>query len=325
MNTQTATEPMFQDSRLILSAGTIIKPTFIERVKAAQQAGFDAISLFPQQYLAARRKEKLSIENMREILSEHKVALDEVDPLLDWFSPQATVSETLMMEMAEGLGARSVNVAAAFVSDMPFAEIVDSFSRVCERAAQFGLRADLEFLPWTQVSNLTTTLKLLDEVDQPNAGVMFDFWHFFNSGEDMSVLRNLTPQQAARITSLQLNDVPHSISDLSRGQNWLYIKDMFQNAIDSVRVLGLDSFLNVAIKAKYPHPAAQKMMKGALASRLFPGQGAKPVAEVLSILSEKGVRPAIGVEVFNLEHYSLSAAEVARLAMESYQRALKPN
>jgi len=319
MNANPSGESIFPDSRLILSAGTIPRATFSQRVKAAQQAGFDAISLFPQQYLAARRKEKLSIKDMQDILAGHEIALDEVDPLLDWFSPEATPSESLMVEMAQALGARSVNVASAFVSDRPFDELAACFARVCERLAQYGLRADLEFLPWTQVNNLTSALTLLDEADQPNAGVMFDCWHFFNSGESMHVLHNLTAQQAARITSLQLNDAPQSTRSLSRGQNWLYIKDMFQNVADSIRVLGLNAFLNVAIKAQYPHPGAQKMMKEALCSRLFPGQGVKPVSQILAILNDKGVRPAIGVEVFSLENYSLSAEEVAREAMQGYQ------
>jgi sugar phosphate isomerase/epimerase len=310
---------MFQDSRLILSAGTVVKATFVERVCAAEQAGFDAISLFPQQYLAATRRENLSIANMQDILAEHEVDLDEVDPLLDWFGSDATRSESLMMEMAEALGARSVNVAAAFVSDRSFQELVDCFGRVCERVARFGLRADLEFLPWTGLGTLTSALELLEAVDQPNAGVMLDLWHFFNSGEDLEVLRRLTPEQAARITSLQLNDIPGSIGDLSRGQKWEYIKDMCQNAIDIIRVLGMDAFLNVAIKAKYPHPAAQRMMKDALCSRHFPAEGAMPVAEVLAILSERGVAPVIGVEVFNLDHYSLTAADIARRAMRSYE------
>ena len=319
MSTTATNDLMFQGSRLILSAGTITKASFAERVKAAQHAGFDAISLFPQQYLAARRKEKLSIGDMQEILVEHDIAVDEVDPLLDWFSPGATPSESLMVEMAQALDARSMNVASAFVSDRPFDELVTCFGSLCERLAQHGLRADIEFLPWTQVSDLTSALQLLDKVDQPNAGVMFDCWHFFNSGESMEVLHNLTPQQAARITSLQLNDAPRSIDGLSRRQNWLYIKDMFQNAADSIRVLGLDAFLNVAIKAKYSHPTAQKMMKDALCSRLFPGQGVSPVAEILSLLEAKGVRPAIGVEVFNLENYSLPAEKLAQKAMQGYQ------
>ena len=317
MNTSTASNSLFPDSRLILSAGTLIKASFTERVAAAQGAGFDAISLFPQQYLAARHKEKLSIGDMQEILAEHNMAVDEVDPLLDWFSPGATPSESLMVEIAQALRARSINVASAFVSDRPFDELVARFSDLCQRLAPLGLRADLEFLPWTQVSNLTSALQLLDTVDQPNAGVMFDCWHFFNSGGDMQSLRDLTPQQAARITSVQLNDLPPSLDELNRRQNWLYIKDMLQNAVDSVRVLGLEAFLNVALKAKYSHPAAQKMMRDALCSRLFPGQGVSPVGEVLSILDAKEVRPTIGVEVFNLENYSLSPEKLAQMAMQS--------
>lgn len=319
MDTQAIGEPLFKDSRLILSAGTLAKATFVERVRAAKQAGFDAISLFPQQYLATARQENVSVEKMREILAEHEVDLDEVDPLLDWFGRDATRSELLMMEMAEALGARSINVAAAFVSERSFQEIVDYYGRVCERVSRFALRADLEFLPWTGVGSLTTALEVLEAVNQPNAGVMFDLWHFFNSGENLEVLRKLSPQQAARITSLQLNDVPDLIGGLGLRQNWQYTKDMVQNVIDSVRVLGMDAFLNSAIKAKYPHPAAQRMMKDALCSRRFAGQGDKPVTEVLAILSERGVTPAIGVEVFNLQNYALPAAEIARKAMVSYE------
>lgn len=318
MKEQAAGERLFAKCRLILSAGTLPRATFTERVEAAKIAGFDAISLFPQQFLAARRLERLSIENMRDILAEHEVALDEVDPLLDWFAPAATPSETLMMEMAEGLGARSINVAAAFVSDRSREEIVDCFGRTCERLAQRGLRADLEFLPWTSLNSLSTALEIIAAVDQPNAGVMLDLWHFFNSGEDLEVLRNLTPDQAKRITSLQLNDVPRAIDKLSIGQHWLYVKDMLGNMTDGVRVMGLEAFLKVALKAKYPHPDAQKMMKDALCSRQFPGAGFMPVTESLAILADKGLQPAIGIEVFNLDNYSLSPAAVARKAMASY-------
>lgn len=319
MNAQPISDHLFSNSRLILSAGTLTNTTFVERVSAAQEAGFNAISMFPQQYLGARRREHLSISDMQGILVGHEVALEEVDPLLDWFGSDATPSETLMMEMAEALGARSINVAAAFVSDRPFQALVDCYGRLCERVAQHGLRANLEFLPWTAVDSLTSALEIVDAVAQPNAGVMLDFWHFFHSGEDLDVLRQLTPLHAAHITGLQLNDVPESIDDFSRAQSWVYTKDMFQNTIDSIRVMGMDAFLKVAIKAKYPHPAANKMMKDAQCSRLFPGEGVMPVAEVLAILSEKGVAPAIGIEVFNLEHNALKPAAIAMSAMKAYE------
>ena len=316
---------MFENSRLILSAGTIPKASFVERVTAAKSAGFDAISLFPQQYLAAQRKEKLSVDDMKSILVEKQIALDEVDPLLDWLGKGASQSESLMMEMADAFGARSVNVAAAFVSDLPWEVIVERFAAVSERVAGHGLRADLEFLPWTQVDSLTAALKVLDEANQPNTGVMFDFWHFFNSDNDLATLHALTAEQASKITSFQLNDAPHTIEKLSFGKNWVYIMDMVQNAVDAVRVMGKDGFLNVAVKADYPHPHASKMMKDALCSRLMPGEGSQSVKEVLNILADKGVQPAIGIEVFNLDQYKLTPAEVARRAMRAYQAMVSAN
>lgn len=317
------TGAIFADSRLILSAGTLPGATFRERTSSAKAAGFDAISLFPQQYLRAIKHEKLSVSDMQDILVEHAIDLDEVDPLLDWFGPGASPSELLMTEMAQAFGARSVNVATAFVSDRSLEEIAACYARVCERLASHGLRADLEFLPWTRVDSLQAALSVLDLADQANAGVMFDCWHFFNSGGTPDDLRKLTASESARITSLQLNDAPQDIAGLSRRQNWLYTKDMFQSLVDSIRVMGFSAFRNVALKAEYPHPEAQKMMKDALCSRLFPGEGVKPVSEVLGILHEKGVRPAIGVEVFNLDNYELTAGEVSQRAMQTCRKVLQ--
>ena len=318
MTTETPDNRRFSDSRLILSAGTLPTTGFRDRVVSAKAAGFDAISLFPQQYLTAIRREKLTVSDMRDILATHEIALDEVDPLLDWFGSGPTPSESLMVEMAQAFGARSVNVAAAFVSDKPYEEIVACFAQVCGRVGRHGLRADLEFLPWTQIGSLTSALALLRDADQANAGVMFDCWHFFNSEDNLDTLRGLNPAQAGKISSLQVNDAPREIAGLSLGQSWLYIKDMLRAMSDSVRVLGFSSFRNVALKATYPHPEAKRMMKDALCSRLFPGEGVKPITEVLSILDDKGVRPAIGVEVFSLDNRTLSPVDVARRAMQSY-------
>lgn len=311
---------LFPHSRLILSAGTLPRAGFEERVRAARDAGFHAISLFPQQYLAARRKEKLSVANMRDILGRHGLAVDEVDPLLDWFGPAASVSETLILEIAEGLGARSVNVAAAFVSNRSTEEVAQCFARVCQRAGRIGLRADLEFLPWTGVDSLTTALSIVEMAAQPNGGVMLDFWHLFNSKDGLDTLRALSPAQAARITSLQLNDAPATIADLRGRQQWQYAREMLQNLVDSWRILGLDALRQVVLKAQYPHPEAQQMMKDALCSRMFPGSGEQPVADALSILAEKGIAPAIGVEVFNLDHHARPAADLARDAMAGYRK-----
>ena len=39
----------------------------------------------------------------------------------------------------------------------------------------------------------------------------------------------------------------------------------------------------------------------------------------MSILHDRGVSPAIGVEVFNLDNYALSPGDVAQKAMRAYR------
>ncbi len=157
---------MMENSFLMLSAGTIPDATFLERVSAAKQAGFSAISLFPEHYLNARKKEKLSLENMREILADNSIVVDEVDPLLDWFTlrhEDASRSEDLLYEMADNLGATTMNVAPGLAPAISQQQVTEHFARVCQRASCHGLTVTLEFLPWTLVPNLNTALQIVQQ------------------------------------------------------------------------------------------------------------------------------------------------------------------
>ncbi len=184
----------------ILCAATVLK--------AARSAGFDAITLFPQQYLDARRREKLTINDMRAMLRDHQMVVETVDPLLDWFNPQPSQSEDLLFDIAEALGAKTINAAPAFAPELSHAELVDIFSQLCERAARRGLRVDLEFLPWTVIPNFSTALDIVEVSAQRNAGITFDCLHFYRSGGDIVDLSNLSSEQALLIGNIQLCDIP---------------------------------------------------------------------------------------------------------------------
>lgn len=309
----------FTAQRLIFSAGTLPNAGFLARVQAASDAGFDAISLFPAQYLSAISTEKLTLLDMRKILFDHGIALDEVDPLLDWFGPGASRSEQLLVEMAQGLGARSVNVPTAFVSNKPHSELVECFGMLCERMRMHGLRVDLEFLPWTAIPDLSSALSVLNEVRQGNAGVMLDFWHFFNSGATPDSLDDLPIAEIRQITSIQLNDVPHTIDPLDKRQQKQYSRQMLRSLVDNVRVMGLRTFISVALTAKYPHASAQNMMRDSLCSRRFPGEGDKDVVGLLKKLAQAGVCPATGIEVFNLQNVDADPRTIAGQAIGSYR------
>jgi sugar phosphate isomerase/epimerase len=311
---------LFPDSRLLLSAGTLPKARFEARVRAASAAGFDAISLFPQQYLRARKKEKLSLQDMRDILSDNGVDLDEVDPLLDWFGAGSSGSEQLMFDMADALGARSINAAPAFTPKIGLTELTDIFAGVCERAATHGLRADLEFLPWSIVPDLATALDVVEGTGQDNAGIMLDCWHFFRGGSDLDSIRHLSKRQLGRITSIQVNDAPLKPTRLTPRQKAGMAAVMLDNAKDGIKVMGTRRFMQVASGAHNPHPNAMDLMNEASGMRLLPGEGDMPIPELLIALDRAGARPTVGLEVFSLDLMRKPAENAAALAMAAYRK-----
>ena len=306
-------------SRLLLSAGTLPKAGFVERVDAAKKAGFDAIALFPQQYLRARKKEKLTAGDMREILAEHDVTLDEVDPLLDWFGPKASSAENLMFDMANELGARSVNTPPAFAPVIELPELTAALARVCERASSHGLRVDLEFLPWTLVPGLRTALQVVNDAGQANLGITLDVWHFFRGGDTTATLQALTPQEAACITNLQVNDAPATRRPLSLRDKLSLLGVTRDQVIDGIKVHGASTFFNVSSAMKSTRPDAQALMAEASSARLLPGDGDMPLADWLAALDSVGCTPTVGLEIFSLELSRLPAAEVAGKAMAAYR------
>ena len=310
---------LFPQSRLLLSAGTLPKARFIERVDAAQKAGFDAIALFPQQYLRARKKEKLTPADMREILAERGVTLDEVDPLLDWFGPAASRAENLMFEMADELGARSVNTPPAFAPAIELQELTAALVRVCERANSHGLRIDLEFLPWTLVPDLRTALQVLKDAGQENLGITLDFWHFFRGGDTVATLRALAADEVARITNLQVNDAPATRRSLSLRDKLSLIGVTLDQVIDGINVHGARQFFKVSSAMKATRPDATALMTEATSARLLPGEGDMALANWLAALDSTGCKPTVGVEIFSLELARRPAAELAARSMAAYR------
>jgi sugar phosphate isomerase/epimerase len=315
-----AREGLFQSSRLLLSAGTLPHASFKERAEAAQQAGFDAISLFPAQYLRAGRKEKLDPGDMRDILAANAVSVDEVDPLLDWFGPTPSAAEDLIFEIAGQLGARSINAPSAYAPDISLEQLTGALQQLAQRAQKQGLRIDLEFLPWTLVPDLRTALQVVKDTGQANVGVMLDCWHFFRGGDNIETVQNLSQDDARRITSLQVNDAPSVKQALSWRNRLALITAMITEVIDGIRISGASQFFKASSAMHATRPDAMALMQEAISGRLLPGQGDMPVAPLLQALHQGGCEPTVGLEVFSLDLARLPAGEIARQCMAAYRR-----
>ena len=84
-----------------------------------------------------------------------------------------------LFEAGQQLGARAVLVAA---DDPDGARLADSYARLCECMRPYGLSADLEFMPWTEVRDARAALRVLTQAGLPsNAGLLVDALHFGRS------------------------------------------------------------------------------------------------------------------------------------------------
>jgi sugar phosphate isomerase/epimerase len=101
-------------------------------------------------------------------------------------SPRANVDTYQpAFECAAQLGAKRMSV---LVSDSDEERRLANFCQLCDRAAQFGLGVNVEFVAITQLPSLREALRLLSRANRPNAGIMVDTLHLMRSGGTVAEL-----------------------------------------------------------------------------------------------------------------------------------------
>jgi sugar phosphate isomerase/epimerase len=93
------------------------------------------------------------------------------------------------LDVGRRLGARAMLVAG---DDRDEARLAQSFAALCEAARPFGMAADIEFMPWTAVPNLSSAVRLVDGAGRPaNAGILVDALHFARSRSHLPEIKAL--------------------------------------------------------------------------------------------------------------------------------------
>lgn len=95
------------------------------------------------------------------------------------------------LESGAGLGAKNILVAG---DDPDLQRCADKFAEFCQLAAEYGMTADLEFMPWTQVPNLNAALQVIKQAQQPNAGLLIDALHFARSATSLAEIAAVDPK-----------------------------------------------------------------------------------------------------------------------------------
>jgi sugar phosphate isomerase/epimerase len=200
---------------LILWSGTVRGASYADLLAAATAGGFGAVSMFPADYRAARA-EGLSDADMRAAAADRGVRVAILDPYARWlpgWAPPAgarpehielvATEEPELFAMAEALRVDSVTVVEPFGTEYPLDDLVGSFAALCDRAAERGLRIQLEFVPFTGMRDLAAAWEVVRLADRPNGGLLIDLWHHARSDSDLEILSQIPGE---RIHAVQVCD-----------------------------------------------------------------------------------------------------------------------
>lgn len=187
---------------------------FEERVRAAAQAGFAAMGLYIGDYQRLRA-EGAKDADLRAILGHYGLRVVEIEALRGWSATGAeqdayrqTEREVFAMSDALGPG-HHVQVIGPYTGTLD--DAAQAFAGVCDRAAEHGLAAAIEFLPeMTNIPDAATAMQLVTNAGRPNGGICLDSWHHFRGANDDDMLRAIP---AEHIFTVQFDDGPRQRVD----------------------------------------------------------------------------------------------------------------
>lgn len=115
------------------------------------------------------------------------------------------------LETGTQLGAQAVLVSG---DDPDEARMIDAYGRLCEAAWQQGLTADLEFMPWTIINNISSAVRVVSAVNHPACGILIDTLHFARSNSRIEEIKAL-PREWLHYA--QLCDAPSQAPSTAEG------------------------------------------------------------------------------------------------------------
>jgi len=185
----------------------------IEQIQIAAKAGYDCVGLrpipmlLPNEPLFQFDKDPTLYKAIKKTLSDTGIQVLDIE--------LARVREDIKIESYESVFAASAELGATDVlssiwtSNMDFA--AEQFAQICDLAARYNPRVNLEFVTFSGVPGLSGALKLLNTVKRSNAYLMVDTLHAHRSRVTPEALAAVDPSLYGFI---HLCDGPHAIPPL---------------------------------------------------------------------------------------------------------------
>ena len=162
-----------------LTAIELAPPAFVAVAAAhgCRSAGLRLIPVLPGGSAYALQDDPALLRETLRVMADTGTGIGDLEIVM--LRPETDPAEFMrFLEVGGRLGARHVLVAGY---DPDEARLTARFAAFCDLAAPFGLTADLEFMPWSNVPDMATATRIAIAADRPNAGVLLDPLHFDRS------------------------------------------------------------------------------------------------------------------------------------------------
>jgi len=156
----------------------------MDQIKIAAECGYDYVSLrtipmhLPGEPEFLLHKDKELFNATKAALKEYNMPIMDIElarvrPDLDWeeYGPA--------FEAAAELGATDV-LGSIWTRDVNW--YTDVAGKIADKAKEYGLNYNIEFLPWAGMRNLQAAITLIDKLNRDNVYVMVDTLHAGRAG-----------------------------------------------------------------------------------------------------------------------------------------------
>jgi sugar phosphate isomerase/epimerase len=174
--------------------------------------------------------------------------------------------EAMCFRAATALGASIVNVVHFMGPTLPRDVLAEHIGGVCRRAAPFGLRICLEFIPESGIPDLPFAQAVVEASGEANAAILLDVFHLDRSGGTVEDVRRLPP---GAIAGIHLSDrTPEEpgtpqVRVGSRelpGQGRIPLRELIEAALENSPLATIDvEVLNDELRSLLPDEVAARL------------------------------------------------------------------
>ena len=189
-----------------LAALTVLELSPPDMVSCARDAGFDSIGLrlLPPTVEEVQHPMVGDTPLVRETVKRiADTGMRVLDIELFRLKPETRVADyRAALETGARFGASEALLAG---NDPDEARLIERFAAFCDLAAEYGIAANLEPMPWTDVKTFAHGARIVAAAKRDNAGVVIDPIHFDRGGSHATEIATVP---TARLRYMQLCDAP---------------------------------------------------------------------------------------------------------------------